>query len=125
MKLLVEVKDKYTDITDIINKSILDEGTKNGIVVIGSEQHVGFVESSTLESIDDLDHNLEWIAPTRLIDPGWVYDLNNVKNALVGSFKELAFQDHKLMLGDSKLFVRYTGSAEKVEIYVDFISEEW
>lgn len=28
MKLLVEVKDKYTDITDIINKSILDEGTK-------------------------------------------------------------------------------------------------
>lgn len=122
MKLLVEVKDKYTDITDIINKSILDEGTKNGIVVIGSEQHVGFVESSTLESIDDLDHNLEWIAPTRLIDPGWVYDLNNVKNALVGSFKELAFQDHKLMLGDSKLFVRYTGSAEKAEIYVDFIS---
>lgn len=124
MKLLVEVKDKYTDITDIINKSILDEETKNGIVVIGSEQHVGFVESSTLESIDDLDHNLEWIAPTRLIDPGWVYDLNNVKNALVGSFKELAFQDHKLMLGDSKLFVRYTGSAGKVEIYVDFISEE-
>lgn len=124
MKLLVEVKDKYTDITDIINKSILDEGTKNGIVVIGSEQHVGFVESSTLESIDDLFHNLEWIAPTRLMNPGWVYDLNNVKNALVGSFKELAFQDHKLMLGDSKLFVRYTGSAEKVEIYVDFISEE-
>lgn len=124
MKLLVEVKDKYTDITDIINKSILDEGTKNGIVVIESEQHVGFVESSTLESIDDLDHNLEWIAPTHLIDPGWVYDLNNVKNALVGSFKELAFQDHKLMLGDSKLFVRYTGSAGKVEIYVDFISEE-
>lgn len=124
MKLLVEIKDKYTDITDIVNKSILDDGTKNGIVVIGSEQHVGFVESSTLESIDDLDHNLEWIAPTRLIDPGWVYDLNNVKNALVGSFKELAFQDNKLMLGDSKLFVRYTGSAEKVEIYVDFISEE-
>lgn len=124
MKLLVEIKDKYTDITDIVNKSILDDGTKNGIVIVGSKEHVGFIESASLESIDDLDHNLEWIAPTRLIDPGWVYDLNNVKNALVGSFKELAFQDHKLMLGDSKLFVRYTGSAEKVEIYVDFISEE-
>lgn len=124
MKLLVEIKDKYTDITDIVNKSILDDGTKNGIVIVGSKEHVGFIESASLESIDDLDHNLEWIAPTRLIDPGWVYDLNNVKNALVGSFKELAFQDHKLMLGDSKLFVRYTGSADKVEIYVDFISEE-
>lgn len=124
MKLLVEVKDKYTDITDIINKSILDEGTKNGIVVIGSRKHVGFVESSTLESIDDLDHNLEWIAPTRLIDHELVCDLNKVKNALVGSFKELAFQECKLMLDDSKLFLRYTGSDDKVEIYVDFISEE-
>lgn len=124
MKLLVEIKDKYTDITDIVNKSILDDGTKNGIVIVGSKEHVGFIESASLESINDLDRNLEWIAPTRLIDPGWVYDLNNVKNALVGSFKELAFQDNKLMLGDSKLFVRYTGSAEKVEIYVDFISEE-
>lgn len=28
MKLLVEIKDKYTDITDIVNKSILDDGTK-------------------------------------------------------------------------------------------------
>lgn len=84
----------------------------------------GFVESSPLESIDDLDHNLEWIAPTRLIDPGWVYDLNNVKNALVGSFKELAFQEYKLMIDDSSLFLRYTGSADKVEIYVDFISEK-
>lgn len=124
MKLLVEIKDKYTDITDIVNKSILDDGTKNGIVIVGSKEHVGFIESSTLESIDDLDHNLEWIAPTRLIDPGWVYDLNNVKNALVGSFKELAFQEYKLMLDDSILFLRYTGSADKVEIYVDFISEE-
>lgn len=124
MKLLVEIKDKYTDITDIVNKSILDDGTKNGIVIVGSEQHVGFVESSTLESIDDLDHNLEWIAPTRLIDPELVCDLNKVKNALVGSFKELAFQEYKLMLDDSILFLRYTGSADKVEIYVDFISEE-
>lgn len=124
MKLLVDIKDKYTDITDIVNKSILDEGTKNGIVVIGSEQQVGFIESESLESIIDLENNLEWIAPTRLIDPGWVYDLNNVKNALVGSFKELAFQEYKLMLDDSILFLRYTGSADKVEIYVDFISEE-
>lgn len=124
MKLLVEIKDKYTDITDIVNKSILDDGTKNGIVIVGSKEHVGFIESASLESIDDLDHNLEWIAPTRLIDPGWVYDLNNVKNALVGSFKELAFQEYKLMLDDSILFLRYTGSADKVEIYVDFISEE-
>lgn len=124
MKLLVEIKDKYTDITDIVNKSILDDGTKNGIVIVGSKEHVGFIESASLESINDLDHNLEWIAPTRLIGPELVCDLNKVKNALVGSFKELAFQDHKLMLGDSKLFVRYTGSAGKVEIYVDFISEE-
>lgn len=124
MKLLVEIKDKYTDITDIVNKSILDEGTKNGIVIVGSKEHVGFIESASLESINDLDRNLEWIAPTRLIDPGWVYDLNNVKNALVGSFKELAFQEYKLMLDDSILFLRYTGSADKVEIYVDFISEE-
>ena len=124
MKLLVEIKDKYTDITDIVNKSILDDGTKNGIVIVGSKEHVGFIESASLESINDLDRNLEWIAPTRFIDSGFVCDLNKVKNALVGSFKELAFQDHKLMLGDSKLFVRYTGSAEKVEIYVDFISEE-
>lgn len=124
MKLLVEIKDKYTDITDIVNKSILDDGTKNGIVIVGSKEHVGFIESASLESINDLDRNLEWIAPTRLIDPELVCDLNKVKNALVGSFKELAFQDNKLMLGDSKLFVRYTGSAEKVEIYVDFISEE-
>lgn len=124
MKLLVEIKDKYTDITDIVNKSILDDGTKNGIVIVGSKEHVGFIESASLESINDLDRNLEWIAPTRLIDPELVCDLNKVKNALVGSFKELAFQDHKLMLGDSKLFVRYTGSAGKVEIYVDFISEE-
>ncbi len=124
MKLLVEIKDKYTDITDIVNKSILDDGTKNGIVIVGSKEHVGFIESASLESINDLDRNLEWIAPTRLIDPGWVYDLNNVKNALVGSFKELAFQEYKLMLDDSILFLRYTGSADKVEIYVDFISEE-
>lgn len=124
MKLLVEIKDKYTDITDIVNKSILDDGTKNGIVIVGSKEHVGFIESASLESINDLDHNLEWIAPTRLIDPGWGYDLNNVKNALVGSFKELAFQEYKLMLDDSILFLRYTGSADKVEIYVDFISEE-
>lgn len=124
MKLLVEIKDKYTDITDIVNKSILDDGTKNGIVIVGSKEHVGFIESASLESINDLDRNLEWIAPTRLMDPELVCDLNKVKNALVGSFKELAFQDHKLMLGDSKLFVRYTGSAGKVEIYVDFISEE-
>lgn len=124
MKLLVEIKDKYTDITDIVNKSILDDGTKNGIVIVGSKEHVGFIESASLESINDLDHNLEWIAPTRLIDPGWVYDLNNVKNALVGSFKELAFQEYKLMLDDSILFLRYTGSADKVEIYVDFILEE-
>lgn len=124
MKLLVEIKDKYTDITDIVNKSILDDGTKNGIVIVGSKEHVGFIESASLESINDLDHNLEWIAPTRLIDPGWVYDFNNVKNALVGSFKELAFQEYKLMLDDSILFLRYTGSADKVEIYVDFISEE-
>ena len=67
MKLLVDIKDKYTDITDIVNKSILDEGTKNGIVVIGSEQQVGFIESESLESIIDLENNLEWIAPTRLI----------------------------------------------------------
>lgn len=124
MKLLVEVKDKYTDITDIINKSILDEGTKNGIVIVGSKEHVGFIESASLESINDLDRNLEWIAPTRLIDPELVCDLNKVKNALVGSFKELAFQEYKLMLDDSILFLRYTGSADKVEIYVDFISEE-
>lgn len=124
MKLLVEIKDKYTDITDIVNKSILDDGTKNGIVIVGSKEHVGFIESASLESINDLDRNLEWIAPTRLIDPGWVYDLNNVKNALVGSFKELAFQEYKLMLDDSILFLRYTGSVDKVEIYVDFISEE-
>lgn len=124
MKLLVEIKDKYTDITDIVNKSILDDGTKNGILIVGSKEHVGFIESASLESINDLDRNLEWIAPTRLIDPGWVYDLNNVKNALVGSFKELAFQEYKLMLDDSILFLRYTGSADKVEIYVDFISEE-
>lgn len=124
MKLLVEIKDKYTDITDIVNKSILDDGTKNGIVIVGSKEHVGFIESASLESINDLDRNLEWIAPTRLIDSELVCDLNKVKNALVGSFKELAFQDHKLMLGDSILFLRYTGSADKVEIYVDFISEE-
>lgn len=124
MKLLVEIKDKYTDITDIVNKSILDDGTKNGIVVIGSKEHVGFIESASLESINDLDRNLEWIAPTRLIDPELVCDLNKVKNALVGSFKELAFQEYKLMLDDSILFLRYTGSADKVEIYVDFISEE-
>ena len=37
MKLLVEIKDKYTDITDIVNKSILDDGTKNGIVIVGSK----------------------------------------------------------------------------------------
>lgn len=124
MKLLVEIKDKYTDITDIVNKSILDDGTKNGIVIVGSEEHVGFIESASLESINDLDRNLEWIAPTRLIDPELVCDLNKVKNALVGSFKELAFQEYKLMLDDSILFLRYTGSADKVEIYVDFISEE-
>lgn len=124
MKLLVEIKDKYTDITDIVNKSILDDGTKNGIVIVGSKEHVGFIESASLESINDLDRNLEWIAPTRLIDPELVYDLNKVKNALVGSFKELAFQEYKLMLDDSILFLRYTGSADKVEIYVDFISEE-
>ena len=88
MKLLVDIKDKYTDITDIVNKSILDEGTKNGIVVIGSEQQVGFIESESLESIIDLENNLEWIAPTRLIDPETVCDLNEFKNALVGSFKE-------------------------------------
>lgn len=123
-KLLVEIKDKYTDITDIVNKSILDDGTKNGIVIVGSKEHVGFIESASLESINDLDHNLEWIAPTRLIDPELVCDLNKVKNALVGSFKELAFQEYKLMLDDSILFLRYTGSADKVEIYVDFISEE-
>lgn len=124
MKLLVEIKDKYTDITDIVNKSILDDGTKNGIVIVGSKEHVGFIESASLESINDLDHNLEWIAPTRLIDPELVCDLNKVKNALVGSFKELAFQEYKLMSDDSILFLRYTGSADKVEIYVDFISEE-
>lgn len=124
MKLLIEIKDKYTDITDIVNKSILDDGTKNGIVIVGSKEHVGFIESASLESINDLDHNLEWIAPTRLIDPELVCDLNKVKNALVGSFKELAFQEYKLMLDDSILFLRYTGSADKVEIYVDFISEE-
>lgn len=124
MKLLVEIKDKYTDITDIVNKSILDDGTKNGIVIVGSKEHVGFIESASLESINDLDHNLEWIAPTRLIDPELVCDLNKVKNALVGSFKELAFQEYKLMLDDSILFLRYTGSVDKVEIYVDFISEE-
>lgn len=124
MKLLVEIKDKYTDITDIVNKSILDNGTKNGIVIVGSKEHVGFIESASLESINDLDRNLEWIAPTRLIDPELVCDLNKVKNALVGSFKELAFQEYKLMLDDSILFLRYTGSADKVEIYVDFISEE-
>lgn len=124
MKLLVEIKDRYTDITDIVNKSILDDGTKNGIVIVGSKEHVGFIESASLESINDLDRNLEWIAPTRLIDPELVCDLNKVKNALVGSFKELAFQEYKLMLDDSILFLRYTGSADKVEIYVDFISEE-
>ena len=124
MKLLVEIKDKYTDITDIVNKSILDDGTKNGIVIVGSKEHVGFIESASLESINDLDRNLEWIAPTRLIDPELVCDLNKVKNALVGSFKELAFQEYKLMLDDSILFLRYTGSADKVEIYIDFISEE-
>lgn len=124
MKLLVEIKDKYTDITDIVNKSILDDGTKNGIVIVGSKEHVGFIESASLESINDLDRNLEWIAPTRLIDPELVCDLNKVKNALVGSFKELAFQEYKLMLDDSILFLRYTGSADKIEIYVDFISEE-
>lgn len=124
MKLLVEIKDKYTDITDIVNKSILDDGTKNGIVIVGSKEHVGFIESASLESINDLDRNLEWIAPTRLIDSELVCDLNKVKNALVGSFKELAFQEYKLMLDDSILFLRYTGSADKVEIYVDFISEE-
>lgn len=124
MKLLVEIKDKYTDITDIVSKSILDDGTKNGIVIVGSKEHVGFIESASLESINDLDRNLEWIAPTRLIDPELVCDLNKVKNALVGSFKELAFQEYKLMLDDSILFLRYTGSADKVEIYVDFISEE-
>lgn len=124
MKLLVEIKDKYTDITDIVNKSILDDGTKNGIVIVGSKEHVGFIESASLESINDLDRNLEWIAPTRLINPELVCDLNKVKNALVGSFKELAFQEYKLMLDDSILFLRYTGSADKVEIYVDFISEE-
>lgn len=124
MKLLVEIKDKYADITDIVNKSILDDGTKNGIVIVGSKEHVGFIESASLESINDLDRNLEWIAPTRLIDPELVCDLNKVKNALVGSFKELAFQEYKLMLDDSILFLRYTGSADKVEIYVDFISEE-
>lgn len=124
MKLLVEIKNKYTDITDIVNKSILDDGTKNGIVIVGSKEHVGFIESASLESINDLDRNLEWIAPTRLIDPELVCDLNKVKNALVGSFKELAFQEYKLMLDDSILFLRYTGSADKVEIYVDFISEE-
>ena len=104
MKLLVEIKDKYTDITDIVNKSILDDGTKNGIVIVGSKEHVGFIESASLESINDLDRNLEWIAPTRLIDPELVCDLNKVKNALVGSFKELAFQEYKLMLDDSILF---------------------
>lgn len=124
MKLLVEIKDKYTDITDIVNKSILDDGTKNGIVIVGSKEHVGFIESASLESINDLDRNLEWIASTRLIDPELVCDLNKVKNALVGSFKELAFQEYKLMLDDSILFLRYTGSADKIEIYVDFISEE-
>ena len=124
MKLLVEIKDKYTDITDIVNKSILDDGTKNGIVIVGSKEHVGFIESASLESINDLDRNLEWIAPIRLIDPELVCDLNKVKNALVGSFKELAFQEYKLMLDDSILFLRYTCSADKVEIYVDFISEE-
>lgn len=124
MKLLVEIKDKYTDITDIVNKSVLDDGTKNGIVIVGSKEHVGFIESASLESINDLDRNLEWIAPTRLIDPELVCDLNKVKNALVGGFKELAFQEYKLMLNDSILFLRYTGSADKVEIYVDFISEE-
>lgn len=110
MKLLVEIKDKYTDITDIVNKSILDDGTKNGIVIVGSKEHVGFIESASLESINDLDRNLEWIAPTRLIDPELVCDLNKVKNALVGSFKELAFQEYKLMLDDSILFLRYTAS---------------
>lgn len=124
MKLLVEIKDKYTDITDIVNKSILDDGTKNGIVIVGSKEHVGFIESASLESINDLDRNLEWIAPTRLIDPELVCDLNKVKNALVGSFKESAFRDHKLMLNDMKLFLRYTGNADKVQIYVDCISEE-
>ena len=124
MKLLVEIKDKYTDITDIVNKSILDEGTKNGIVVIGSKQQVGFIESESLESIIDLENNLEWIAPTRLITSESVCDLNKFKNVLVGSFKESAFRDHKLILNDMKLFLRYTGSADKVQIYVDCISEE-
>lgn len=124
MKLLVDIKDKYTDITDIVNKSILDEGTKNGIVVIGSEQQVGFIESESLESIIDLGNNLEWIAPTRLITSESVCDLNIFKNALVGSFKESVFRDHKLILNDMKLFLRYTGSADKVQIYVDCISEE-
>lgn len=124
MKLLVEIKDKYTDITDIVNKSILDEGTKNGIVVIGSKQQVGFIESESLESIIDLENNLEWIAPTRLITSESVCDLNKFKNVLVGSFKESAFRDHKLILKDMKLFLRYTGSADKVQIYVDCISEE-
>lgn len=124
MKLLVDIKDKYTDITDIVNKSILDEGTKNGIVVIGSEQQVGFIESESLESIIDLENNLEWIAPTRLITSESVCDLNIFKNALAGSFKESVFRDHKLILNDMKLFLRYTGSADKVQIYVDCISEE-
>ena len=124
MKLLVDIKDKYTDITDIVNKSILDEGTKNGIVVIGSEQQVGFIESESLESIIDLENNLEWIAPTRLITSESVCDLNIFKNALVGSFKESVFRDHKLILNDMKLFLRYTGSADNVQIYVDCISEE-
>lgn len=124
MKLLVEIKDKYTDITDIVNKSILDEGTKNGIVVIGSKQQVGFIESESLESIIDLENNLEWIAPTRLITSESVCDLNKFKNVLVGSFKESAFRDHKLILNDMKLFLRYTGSADKVQIYVDCISKE-
>ena len=124
MKLLVDIKDKYTDITDIVNKSILDEGTKNGIVVIGSEQQVGFIESESLESIIDLENNLEWIAPTRLITSESVCDLNIFKNALVGSFKESVFRDHKLILNDMKLFLRYTGSSDKVQIYVDCISEE-
>lgn len=124
MKLLVDIKDKYTDITDIVNKSILDEGTKNGIVVIGSEQQVGFIESESLESIIDLENNLEWIAPTRLITSESVCDLNIFKNALVGSFKESVFRDHKLISNDMKLFLRYTGSADKVQIYVDCISEE-
>lgn len=124
MKLLVEIKDKYTDITDIVNKSILDEGTKNGIVIVGSKEHVGFIESESLESIIDLENNLEWIAPTRLITSESVCDLNIFKNALVGSFKESVFRDHKLISNDMKLFLRYTGSADKVQIYVDCISEE-